>query len=186
MNDRKTFRERLVRLRVPVTWILGLLALALARPTPRLLIAGGLIAALGEALRVWSAGHLMKGVEVTQSGPYAWTRNPLYLGSSLMGLGFAVATGRWELLVVLLVLLFAVFRPVIRTEARKLSERFPEDYAGYAREVPLFLPRPWRRAAGARSRSFSWARVRGNREIQTIAGCLAVVILLWVKMKWAS
>jgi protein-S-isoprenylcysteine O-methyltransferase Ste14 len=185
MKPKKTYAERLVRLRVPLTWALGLTAIALARPTPRLLVMGFLVAALGEALRIWSAGHLIKGGEVTQSGPYAWTRNPLYLGSSLMGLGFSVAAGRWELLVFLIAFLFAVYRPVIKTEARKLAERFPEAYERYAKAVPLFLPRPWRKGTGKGGRRFSWMRVRANREVKTIGGWLAVAILLWVKMKWA-
>jgi protein-S-isoprenylcysteine O-methyltransferase Ste14 len=148
------------------------------------LVVGVIVAALGEALRVWAAGHLIKGGEVTQSGPYAWTRNPLYLGSSLMGLGFSVAAGRWELFVFLIALLLAVYRPVIKTEAEKLAERFPETYERYATAVPLFLPRPWLRESWGQNRRFSWERVWANKEYKTVAGWLSVVVLLWIKLKW--
>ena len=186
LRARKTYSERLVRLRVPLTWALGLAAIGLAQPTPGLLIVGLIIAGLGQALRIWAAGHLIKGGEVTRSGPYSWTRNPLYLGSSLVGLGFCLAAGRWELGALLGVLLLGVYRPVIGTEARKLSERFPEAYEEYARTVPLFIPRPWQKGSWSRDRLFSWERVWANKEYKTAAGWLAVVIILWVKMKWAN
>jgi protein-S-isoprenylcysteine O-methyltransferase Ste14 len=184
LRDDSTYAERLVRLRVPLTWALGLAAIVLARPTAELFSLGLIIAALGEALRIWAAGHLVKGGEVTRSGPYSWTRNPLYLGSSLMGLGFCIAAGRWELGALLGILLFGVYRPVILTEAEKLAERFPEDYAAYAKTVPLFFPVPWRRGPGGRDRGFSWERVWANREYKAAAGWLAVVLLLWSKMQW--
>jgi protein-S-isoprenylcysteine O-methyltransferase Ste14 len=177
-----TMSGHLVRLRVPLSWGLGLIALVLARPTPALFGAGLTVAALGELLRTWAAGHLLKGSGLTRSGPYSWTRNPLYLGNSLIGLGFAVASARWELLLAVFALLVGVYLPVIRTEVRHLSSTHPELYAEYARVVPLLLPRPFNRSPWSSERRFSWKRMRMNREDLTWAGWLGGAALLWWKM----
>ena len=137
----RNWANSLVRYRVPISWALGLLALAIAKPTPQLLALGVPIGAMGQVLRLWSAGHLIKGEGVTRSGPYALTRNPLYLGSSVIGLGFVVAAGRWELLAILAILLFGVFLPVMKTEAQSLERRFPQAYSEYVSAVPMFFPR---------------------------------------------
>src|ERR1035438_2829719 len=85
------------RWRVPLGFILGVAYIVFCRPTVKLLVVGGTIAALGVALRAYAAGHLAKNQKLATSGPYARTRNPLYLGSSLMGAGLALAGGRWQL-----------------------------------------------------------------------------------------
>jgi len=171
----------LVRARVPLGWALGLAALLLARPTPVTLAAGLLVAAVGEVVRVWAAGYLTKWKGLTRGGPYAWTRNPLYLGSVIVGIGFALATARWEVGALLAVFLLVVYVPVIRTEAGRLAEAYPETYAAYAKEVPLFWPRlPKRVDAGAER--FSWQRVLENKEHVTLLGWLATAFLLWLKM----
>jgi protein-S-isoprenylcysteine O-methyltransferase Ste14 len=99
-----------------------------------------------------------------------------------MGLGFCIAAGRWELGVLLGVLLVGVYWPVIQTEAERLGGSFPDTYAEYAMIVPLFTPRPWRRGPWARDRRFSWERVWANKEYKTAAGWLVVVLLLWIKV----
>lgn len=174
----------LVRARVPLSWALGLVALYLARPTPVFYVTGLSVAAVGEASRLWAAGHLIKWKGLTRTGPYAWTRNPLYLGSILVGIGFAVATARWEVGVLLALFLAAVYLPVIRTEAARLAEEYGTEYADYARAVPVLLPRPphTRSEAGF----FSWKRVLENREHVSLLGWLAGAFLLWLKMTgWA-
>jgi hypothetical protein len=103
-----------------------------------------------------------------------------------MGLGFVVASGRWELVVVLVILLVGVFFPVMMNEAQKLAQRFPQDYADYSSEVPFFVPRFQRREEWFNERRFSWMFVRRNREHVTVAGWLGVVTLLGVKMIWNS
>ncbi len=172
--------KALARWRVPLGWVLGLVALYLATPDPKLYVTGLGVAGLGEAIRLWAAGHLERWKGLTTSGPYAWTRNPLYLGSVLVGLGFALATGRWEILVLLALFLFLVYRPVMRREAAALAEAHPEPYAAYAEEVPLFLPRvtPYRGGVGRR---FSWKRVWSNCEHVTVLGVSAVAALIGLK-----
>jgi protein-S-isoprenylcysteine O-methyltransferase Ste14 len=105
------------------------------------LCAGGAIALIGLALRAWSAGHIRKNDALATSGPYAYTRNPLYLGSFVLGLGFTIASGRPWLGLLFAALFLGIYLPVMRVEASTLSQLFGDDYARYAEAVPLFVPR---------------------------------------------
>lgn len=173
--------RRLARLRVPLGWALGVAALVFARPTPALLALGAALAFAGEALRLWASGHLEKNRKLTTTGPYAWTRNPLYLGSLVVGVGFSVAAGRVALVVLLVILFGAVYIPVMKREALRLRESFGADYTLYASRVPLFLPRPPGDSERI-SAVFAWDRVLENREHVTVLGLLAVVSVLGVKL----
>jgi protein-S-isoprenylcysteine O-methyltransferase Ste14 len=178
-------RGRLSRWRVPLGWLLGLGALYVARPMPWTLVAGIAVALPGEALRLWASGHLEKNRRLATGGPYAWTRNPLYLGSLLVGLGFCISTGRALLVVALAGLFVAVYLPVMRHEAARLAQAFPGHYADYAERVPLFLPRlpaPAQPASEEERAQFSWSRVRENRELWTVLGVLLVVSILAGKL----
>lgn len=129
------------RWRVPIGFIAGALLLVFAEPRPLTLTAGGMIALTGLGLRAWSAGHIRKNEELATTGPYAYTRNPLYLGSFLLGLGFSIASGRAILTLLFMLLFLGIYIPVMRVEAANLGESFRDRYARYANEVPLFFPR---------------------------------------------
>ena len=129
------------RWRVPLGFLCGALFLIFARPRPLMLAIGGVVALLGLALRAWAAGHIRKNAQLATSGPYAYTRNPLYLGSFLLGVGFTVASGQPLLGLLFAALFLGIYLPVMRVEAATLAELFGEDYAEYARSVPLFVPR---------------------------------------------
>jgi protein-S-isoprenylcysteine O-methyltransferase Ste14 len=129
------------RWRVPLGFVCGALFLFFAKPTLGLLLIGGLIALPGLALRAWASGHLRKNESLATSGPYAFTRNPLYLGSFLIGVGFTIAAGRWLLAIVPIVMLLGIYLPVMRVESQTLTRLFGKKYERYSREVPLFLPR---------------------------------------------
>ena len=163
------------RWRVPLGFILGVAYLVFCRPTVKLLAVGGTVAAVGVALRAYAAGHLSKNQKLATSGPYAWTRNPLYLGSSLMGTGLAVAGGRWQLDLACLLLFVGIYWPVIRREEDYLRREFGEDYIKYAESVPLFLPRLRRPEGGER---FEWKQYRENHEHEALLGYLALMIFL--------
>ena len=144
------------RWRVPLGFACGALFLLLASPRPLTLAIGGGVALAGLALRAWASGHIRKNARLAVSGPYAHTRNPLYLGSLVLGLGFTIAasSGAWRF--VLLGSLFAalflgIYLPVMRVEALTLAELFGEDYRRYAAAVPLLFPRftPYRGGEGA-------------------------------------
>jgi hypothetical protein len=159
--------QSLARLRVPLGFLFGALALWLAQPTPATLVAGGVVAVTGEALRVWAAGHLEKSREVTSSGPYRLTRHPLYAGSSLMGVGLTIASARWEVAVLVAVYLVATLTAAIRSEEAFLRAAFGDAYDRY-REGRL----------AAAPRRFSWHRARANREYRAVFGLLGVMVFL--------
>ena len=129
------------RWRVPLGFLCGFLFLLLAKPTPRALLLGAGVSLLGLAIRAWAAGHIRKNSQLAVSGPYAFTRNPLYLGSFILGLGFTVASGRWELALLFAALFLGIYFPVMRVEASTLTELFGDKYQVYKASVPLFFPR---------------------------------------------
>jgi protein-S-isoprenylcysteine O-methyltransferase Ste14 len=173
--------EAIARWRVPVGWLLGLLALWVAEPSRIYLIVGVLVALTGEAVRLWASGYLEKDRRLTTEGPYAWSRNPLYLGSLFVGLGFILATGKPLLLVLLAALFAAVYIPVMKREASRLEAAFPALYPQYASRVPLLFPR-FPRESG-QGRGFSWRQVWNNREPRTVAGVVLVAAILWAKWR---
>jgi protein-S-isoprenylcysteine O-methyltransferase Ste14 len=166
------------RWRVPMGFGLGLLYLIFCQPTLRLLLAGGALAAVGVAIRAYAAGHLVKNQSLAMSGPYAYTRNPLYLGSALMGCGFAVAGGSWVLGLAWVALFGAVYWPVIRREEKFLRQEFGGAYQRYAQDVPIFLPRFRRLEHGGK---FQWKQYRKNHEYEALLGYLAAMIFLAFK-----
>ena len=172
------------RWRVPLGFLCAALFLLLARPRPATLIIGGAVALGGLLLRAWSAGHIRKNDRLATSGPYAHTRNPLYLGSFIMGFGFTLAAGSWWwLLGALFVALFlGIYLPVMRVEAQTLAGLFGTDYEQYARSVPLFLPRltPYRAGAAAGVK-FDAALYLRYREYRAAVGLLAAWGLLACK-----
>jgi protein-S-isoprenylcysteine O-methyltransferase Ste14 len=172
-------------LRLRGVWLLVVPFVLLARPTPTLLAVGALIAALGVALRGWAAGLIRKDRELSTTGPYAHTRNPLYLGSFLIGLGAMLAGGRWELVLSFVVFYALVYGAVIRAEARALEERFGEPYLRWARAVPIFLPRAGAYRGGTAEGGgprFTFERWRRNREYEALLGVLAGFAFLTAKL----
>jgi len=129
------------RWRVPLGFVCAALFILLAKPTPVTLAAGAVVSFFGLALRAWSAGHIRKNDALATAGPYAHTRNPLYLGSFLLGLGFTIASARWPLALLFVALFLGIYFPVMRVEAKTLAGLFGKDYERYAADVPLFLPR---------------------------------------------
>jgi len=170
-----TILGRIARLRVPLGFAAGAVVLWLAEPTSRSLEIGGLIAMAGEAIRLWAAGHLEKGREVTTSGPYAFTRHPLYVGSSIIGIGLAIACARTIVAVLVLGYLAITLTAAIRTEEAHLTEKFGEAYPDYRAG----------RVAGE-SRAFSLSRAMRNREYRAIVGVLFAIAVLALKASWLS
>jgi protein-S-isoprenylcysteine O-methyltransferase Ste14 len=165
------------RLRVPSGFLFAALFVWLARPRPATLLWGLPLAAAGIALRAWAAGHLRKDRQLTTSGPYAWLRNPLYLGTLLAAAGCVAAAARPELALLAAAVFFFIYTPVIALEQRHLRKLFPE-YGDYARRVPLLIPRrpPVRPATPFDPRLY-----RANREYRALAAVLAVYAFLCLK-----
>jgi protein-S-isoprenylcysteine O-methyltransferase Ste14 len=169
------------RIRVPLGFVFAVVYMVLARPTATSLIAGALVLAPGLVLRGLASGHVQKDKQLTTSGPYAYTRNPLYLGSLLLAAGFAIAARSWWILAIMLLMFAVIYVPVIAGEERYLRRAFP-DYEDYARHVPRLLPRitPYRSQQSA----YSSARYWKHREYQASIGCLAVLAILVIKLVW--
>lgn len=170
------------RWRVPLGFLCGALFLLFARPRPWTLAIGGGVALVGLALRAWAAGHIRKNARLATSGPYAYTRNPLYLGSFLLGLGFTVASAQPLLGILFAALFLGIYLPVMRVEAATLAELFGEDYEAYARAVPLFVPRllPYDDEQ-TRDTHFDASLYMRHREYQAALGLLIAWCLLALK-----
>jgi len=164
----------LARFRVALGFVFGVLVLVLAEPTARSLAAGMSIAACGEAIRVWAAGHLRKSREVTVSGPYRWVAHPLYVGSSVMGIGLAVASASVLVAVLIAVYLVATLTAAIKSEEAFLRRTFGDQYDLYRSGVAARR----RERGAAAARRFSIAQALANREYRAVAGLVAATLLL--------
>jgi protein-S-isoprenylcysteine O-methyltransferase Ste14 len=168
-------------IRVPLGFAFAVLYLWLAKPTPESVAAGAAIIVPGLLLRALASGHVQKNEQLATSGPYAYTRNPLYLGSLVLACGFAVAARSWWVGMVILVFFLAIYIPVIRSEEAFLRGRFPH-FEEYARHVPSLLPRL--RRFGQTTGEFSWKLYRKHREYQALIGAVIIAAALLAKMIW--
>jgi protein-S-isoprenylcysteine O-methyltransferase Ste14 len=169
------------RIRVPLGFVFAVLYFWLARPTWRFLAFGAILILPGLLIRALASGHVRKNEALATSGLYAYTRNPLYFGSLLMGVGFAVAARSWWVGVALVVMFLAIYLPVIRDEEAYLRGKFPE-FEEYARRVPRMFPRftPLRSDDGGSG--FSLALYLKHREYNALIGCTLLAGALVLKM----
>lgn len=162
----------LARWRVFLGFVFAAIALYLATPTQLTLFYGAMVSLIGEAVRVWAAGHLEKSKEVTRSGPYRFTRHPLYLGSSLIGIGFAIAANHIAVAVMVMAYLLLTLTAAMRSEEAHLREKLGDAYDAYVerRSAPM-------------DRRFSVQRAIENREHHAIAGLVAGLLVLAAKLR---
>ena len=172
------------RARVPLGFVLAAVFLAFAKPTWHSMAWGLLLVAPGLWLRGYAAGYVKKNAELTRTGPYAYTRNPLYLGSVLIAAGFAVAAGRWWLVVLLVAMFLAIYIPTILSEETFLRSAFP-GFDAYAAKVPRLLPRftparfPDVDPSGGR---FQSTQYKHHREYNAAMGAAAIYAALLLRM----
>ena len=160
------------RWRVPLGFLCAALFVLFAKPRPLTLALGAPISLVGLLLRAWASGHLRKNDALATTGPYAHTRNPLYLGSFIMGLGFTIASGRWWLGVLFVALFLGIYLPVMRVESATLSGLFGESFEAYAAAVPMFLPRVTRYRAAPAAQAFDQKLYLRYREYRAALGLL--------------
>jgi protein-S-isoprenylcysteine O-methyltransferase Ste14 len=174
------------RIRVPLGFLFAVLYFWLARPSWRSMVLGAIGIVPGLVIRALASGHVRKNEALATSGPYAYTRNPLYLGSLLMGLGFCVAARSWWVGEALVVMFVAIYLPVIRDEEAFLRGKFPE-FEEYARRVPRMLPRLTRASSvtGGSSGGFSWDLYLKHREYNALVGAVGMMAALIVRMTLA-
>jgi protein-S-isoprenylcysteine O-methyltransferase Ste14 len=165
------------KLRVPLGFLMAAAVLYLAEPTAVSIVTGLPIAIIGAVFRGLAAGVIKKDSMLATSGVYALTRNPLYFGSSLLAVGFAIMSAN-EAVAVLLVVPFGLIYPtVMLREEEHLTRLFPDEYRLYKKKVPRFFPRPTLRFP----RSFSFSQYLSNREYNTALGFVAGLAVMWIK-----
>jgi protein-S-isoprenylcysteine O-methyltransferase Ste14 len=166
-------------------FVFAIFFLWFARPTLESLLWSLLLVVPGLALRGYASAYIKKNAELTRTGPYAYTRNPLYLGSVLIAFGFGVASRNWILVVALIALFLLIYLPTIRSEEEFLRGTFPE-FGAYAARVPRLLPRvvPAKFADATQGR-FSSALYRKHREYNAAMGAAAIYAAL-VARWWIS
>lgn len=167
------------RIRVPLGFAFAAAYLWLAHPAAWSLAAGGCVAAVGLVIRALASGHVRKNEQLTITGPYAYTRNPLYFGSLIIALGFVIASRSWIVTAIAITLFLAIYVPVIRGEEEFLRSRFPE-FAEYAQHVPLLIPRLT--AYGNSRGSFDQHLYRKHREYNAAIGAVCMMAALIVKI----
>jgi protein-S-isoprenylcysteine O-methyltransferase Ste14 len=171
----KAYADRVAKLRVPGGFILVAAFLWLSAPTARSLAIGLPVSMLGLTLRAWAAGHLEKNTTLADGGPYAYVRNPLYIGTLLTAAGLVIAALKWELGVLFAAVFLLIYLPVVELEEQHLRKLFP-NYHDYARRVPKLLPR----LSGSSAKRFRWSIYLKNQEFQALLGFLAgAAFLVW-------
>jgi protein-S-isoprenylcysteine O-methyltransferase Ste14 len=181
------------RIRVPLGFLFAIFFLWRARPEWWSLGTGSAVALAGVWIRALSSGHVKKNEELATTGPYAYTRNPLYFGSIVIALGFALASLRWEIAAALVFMFAAIYVPVIRGEEQFLSGHFA-DYSDYCMRVPRLVPRlrpglqpKLQPPTGSQRRSgFSRELYYKHREYNALLGTAAVIAALVAKRIWMA
>ncbi len=169
------------RIRVPVGFAAAAVYLWLARPTAGSVILGSAFELAGLMVRGIASGYVRKNEVLTTSGPYAYVRNPLYLGSILLAAGFVIAARSWVILGMFAAMFVLIYLPVIRSEEQFLQQQFPE-FEEYSRRVPRLLPRL--RAFNNSEGGFSWDLYWSHREYNAILGAAIMIAALLAKMAW--
>ena len=178
-----SWAETARRIRVPSGFAFAFVYWWLAKPDAASWLWGALLILAGLAIRALASGHLQKNVKLARTGPYAYTRNPLYLGSLVIAVGFTIAARSLLVASILLVLFVAIYLPVIRAEESYLIERFPE-FLDYESQVPRLIPKLKRSTPVAAA--FSWQLYLKHREYNAALGSLAMLAALLVKLHWIA
>ena len=178
----KTSWQRIARrIRVPLGFVFAAVFLWLARPTWWSMLGSLALVGPGLWLRGYAAGYVKKNAELTVTGPYAYTRNPLYLGSMMIAVGFAAASGRWVIPVVLAGLFLAIYIPTILSEEAFLRGEFA-GFDAYAAKVPRLLPRLTAAKLGGAAGRFSRERYLHHREYNAAMGAAAIYAALAARL----
>jgi len=177
MTERRSFW---VRWRVAAGYLLAVLGFYFARPTYKSLIEGACIAIVGLIIRAAAAGIVRKGQQLATSGIYAWTRNPLYFGSTILAAGFVAGSNSWIVAAIVAGYILMFYPAVVRREDRDLRERFGAEFAAYAARVSGFVPWPTRQPPGVPK--FSWAQYVRNHEYRAAFGMLVAMGVLGLRM----
>jgi protein-S-isoprenylcysteine O-methyltransferase Ste14 len=181
VSERTSWQRIARRIRVPLGFVFAALFLGLARPTWKTMALSLLLVVPGLWLRAYAAGYVKKNTEITRTGPYAYTRNPLYLGSMMIAFGFAWASGSWAIFVALAIGFLAIYLPTIRSEEVYLREHF-SGFDEYCRQVPRLLPRLTAARSDVPPGRFSQERYLHHREYNALMGAVAIYAALAARL----
>jgi protein-S-isoprenylcysteine O-methyltransferase Ste14 len=179
-----------MKYRIKLTKLITIILLLVAKPYSWKLFAIGMgIALCGELFRVWTSGHLKKDKELAVSGPYCMVRNPLYVGSFLMAIGFAISCYNYAFPIrtfALIITVFVGFRLIydvqIKAEERHLANLFGNDYNDYKSGVPSFIPKFSALSNAIKTGAFSGAQMIKNKEHVTVLGFVTIAALIGLKI----
>jgi protein-S-isoprenylcysteine O-methyltransferase Ste14 len=185
VSERTSWQRIARRIRVPLGFVFAAVFLWLARPTGKTMLLSLLLVVPGVWLRAYAAGYVRKNAELTFTGPYSYTRNPLYLGSMLIAFGFAAAAGSWVILIALAALFAVIYIPTIQSEESYLRQQFA-GFDDYAAKVPRLLPRLTSASFPADQNAslgrFSWQQWQHHREYNALMGAGAIYLALAVRL----
>ncbi len=168
------------RIRVPLGFAFAVLYVWLAKPDAASIAVGCIFIATGLLVRAFASGHVRKNEQLAMTGPYAYTRNPLYLGSIIIAVGFGIASLNVWIAAILVIFFLAIYLPVIRNEEEFLRAKFPE-FEDYATRVPRLVPSM---VSAGNTGAFSWQLYRKHREHNALIGSLVLVAILIAKLFW--
>jgi len=174
------FKKTIYKWRVRAGFIGIILAVILAKPNSAFLLGGIGVCSLGLLLRTWASGHLRKQKELAISGPYQYTRNPLYLGNLIIGISIVIASRSWWVLGIVITYFLFFYPLVIREEKERMQRLFPKEYETYKKKTPLLFP-SWKPLSPSNKNSFSWQLYRKNKEWKAFLGAILFWLILICK-----
>jgi protein-S-isoprenylcysteine O-methyltransferase Ste14 len=179
-----TLIDLICRWRVPLSFVMVPVYFVFARPSARSMAGGCAVAALGLMWRAWASGTIRKDSALAVSGPYRFSRNPLYFGSFLISGGFGWASHQWILFLLILAYFMTMYLPAMKQEERHLENLFGDSFRAYRKRIPLFIP--WKKAppSGDEPHAFNWTQYWRNREYNAVLGYGAAVTLLLLIKYW--
>lgn len=175
-----SYKQKIYTWRVRAGFFCIILVAILSRPNWVSLIAGLAICFMGLALRTWASGHLKKEKELVVSGPYQYSRNPLYLGNLILGISVVITSYSWAVLAIFVIYFLLFYPPVIKREMERMKALFPEKYKTYKKKVPLFFP-SLKPARPPEKIKFSWKLYKKNREYRALTGAALFWLIMVLK-----
>ncbi len=185
MRGHRRFLDFIQRHRA-AAWYLLIPMLLLSRPTWSWILIGAAVAASGLVLRAWASGCVRKNEELATEGPYAYVRNPLYLGSFMLGIGLSLSSGLPWFLAIFVLYYLSCYVPLMNVEDEGLRQRFLGRYEKYRQAVPAFIPRLSPFKKGAADRPFDWALYLRHREYWPALGWALAIAFLVAKLYYRS
>lgn len=180
------FMDVIYRWRVRFGLLSVLFTVILARPTLWSIAIGFLICLPGLLLRSWACGNINKEKKLAVTGPYRYTRNPLYLGNLILGVGIVIGSRSWWVLGIFIINFLLFYPIIIKREKIRMKDFFPDEYEEYKKKAPLFFP-TLQPSLPKCKKTFSWVQFKQNKEIRALAGTLifwAAMIIKALFIRW--